>query len=238
MSLTVPVIAIDGPSGTGKGTLCQIIANKLNWHMLDSGSLYRVLALAARRHSIELDDELSLARLAQDLNVVFSNDGIFLDREPVTEEIRTEFCGNDASKIAALKQVREALLMRQRNFATEPGLVTDGRDMGTIVFPDAQLKIFLDASCEVRAERRYLQLKKKGINASLAQVVEELTKRDQRDRNRAQAPLKPADDAIIIDTTDMNIEETADYVLELINERFFLLVTFWGKSEMETLLYV
>jgi len=221
MSITAPVITIDGPSGTGKGTLCQIIARKLNWHMLDSGSLYRVLALAARRHSIELDDELSLSRLAEYLDVVFSNQGIFLEGEPVTEAIRAESCGNDASKIAVLKQVRKALLTRQRDFAMEPGLVTDGRDMGTVVFPDAKLKIFLDASHEIRAKRRYFQLKEKGINASLAQVVEELTRRDQRDRNRVQAPLKPADDAIIIDTTDMNIEETADHVLELINKRFF-----------------
>jgi CMP/dCMP kinase len=191
----VPVITLDGPSGTGKGTLCQLLAKHLKWNMLDSGAIYRVLAYAAREKQIELQDVEKLTDLARGLNIRFesSNDYVvhtILDNKNVSSAIRSEQCGQDASQIAALSQVRQALLERQRGFAQPPGLVTDGRDMGTVVFPEAILKVFLYANEEERANRRYLQLKEKGINVSLAQVVEELAKRDVRDTARTHAPLK------------------------------------------------
>ncbi len=222
MTKDVPVITIDGPSGTGKGTLCLKLAHQMGWHKLDSGALYRVLGLAARQHAVSLDNEEALEVLARHLDTQFvgeeAKDGprIILEGEDVTEKLRSEDCGNDASKVAVFPKVREALLERQRAFRELPGLVTDGRDMGTVVFPDATVKIYLHASVEIRAERRYLQLKEKGINASLAQVVEELTNRDQRDSGRQVAPMRAASDAVVLDTSGLNIDEVLLQVIDIV----------------------
>lgn len=218
----VPVITLDGPSGTGKGTLCHLLAKHLGWNMLDSGAIYRVLAYAVRKNEMNTDDMAQLTQLALNLNLRFESSAenetrVILDDEDVSLKIRSEQCGQDASKIAALPEVRQALLERQRDFAQLPGLVTDGRDMGTVVFPDAVLKVFLYASSEERANRRYLQLKESGINVSLAQVVEELVKRDTRDTARTHAPLKPADDAVQIDTTGLTIVQVYHNVLLLLD---------------------
>ncbi|MFJ1267775.1 (d)CMP kinase [Legionella lytica] len=220
----IPVITLDGPSGTGKGTLCHLLAKHLQWNMLDSGAIYRVLAHAIRKNNIDFQDINQIAELARTLDLRFesSEDNaslVILNNEDVSTAIRSEQCGQDASKIAAIPEVRAALLERQRNFAQSPGLVTDGRDMGTVVFPDAVLKVFLYADEQERANRRYLQLKEKGNNVSLAQVVEELVKRDTRDTARTHAPLKPADDAVQIDTTRLTIVQALNTVLKLIDER-------------------
>lgn len=225
MAGNTPVITIDGPSGTGKGTLCQLLAKELSWNLLDSGALYRVLAIAAQKHAVALNNESALEVLAAHLDVQFKSSPTFrasiviLEGENVTDIIRSQECGEKASIIAQLSKVRTALLERQREFAENPGLVTDGRDMGSVVFPDAFLKIYLDASVEIRAKRRYLQLKEKGINASLAQVVEELTHRDTRDQSRKTAPLMVAKDAVVIDTTKKNVEQVLEIVLETVKER-------------------
>lgn len=221
---TVPVITLDGPSGTGKGTLCHLLAKHLHWNMLDSGAIYRVLAYAARQKGIDAHEIVKLTDLARSLNLRFDSSDenesqVILDNENIYQQTRTEQCGQDASKIAIIPEVRAALLERQRDFAKLPGLVTDGRDMGTVVFPEAILKVFLYANEEERANRRYLQLKEKGINVSLAQVVEELVKRDTRDTARTHAPLKPADDAVLVDTTGLTIVQVFDNVLKLLNER-------------------
>ncbi|MFA5960319.1 MAG: (d)CMP kinase [Tatlockia sp.] len=220
----VPVITIDGPSGTGKGTLCHLIAQHLQWNVLDSGCLYRVLAYAARQKAIDLTDKNALVELALAMNLRFEThssqeNAVFLEGEDVFRAIRSEQCGQDASKIAVIPEIREALLARQRGFAKLPGLVTDGRDMGTVVFPDAILKVYLDASVDERAKRRYLQLKEKGIDASLPEVVDELTKRDARDTARLHAPLKPAEDAVLVDTTGLEIAQVFKIVLQLIDTR-------------------
>ncbi|MDR3501850.1 MAG: (d)CMP kinase [Legionella sp.] len=220
----IPVITLDGPSGTGKGTLCHLLAKHLQWNMLDSGAIYRVLAHAIRKNNIDFQNINQIAELARTLDLRFesSEDNaslVILNNEDVSTAIRSEQCGQDASKIAAIPEVRLALLERQRNFAQPPGLVTDGRDMGTVVFPDAVLKIFLYADEQERANRRYLQLKEKGNNVSLAQVVEELVKRDTRDTARTHAPLKPADDAVQLDTTRLTIVQAFNTVLKLIEER-------------------
>lgn len=215
-----PVITIDGPSGTGKGTLAQLIAQKLQWHFLDSGSLYRVLAYAALQLNVDLTDEQCLQQLALTLDVRFDSDfhpRIILNTQDVTDAIRSEKCGNIASQIAALPKVRLALLERQRAFRQWPGLVTDGRDMGTVVFPDAQIKFFLFAEREERAKRRYKQLKQKGIHASLNTILHDLEQRDQRDTDRLIAPMKSAADAILIDTTHLSVEQVADFVLNIIH---------------------
>lgn len=219
----VPVITLDGPSGTGKGTLCHLLANHLDWHVLDSGCIYRVLAYAVRKRVIDFSDIGSIVNLAHGLDVRFETDphlksSVFLDGLDVFDDIRSEECGQDASRIAVIPEIREALLARQRAFAKLPGLVTDGRDMGTVVFPDAMLKVYLYASAEARAERRFFQLKEKGINVSLAQVVDELTKRDARDMGRQHAPLKPAEDAVQLDTTGLTIVQVFNNVLKLVNE--------------------
>lgn len=216
----IPVITLDGPSGTGKGTICHLLAKHLKWNMLDSGAIYRVLAYAARQKNIPVSDIKLLTELALSLNLRFesSKDNetqVILDEQVISPSIRTEQCGQDASQIAAIPEIRAALLQRQRDFAQWPGLVTDGRDMGTVVFPNAILKIFLYANEEERANRRYLQLKEKGINVSLAQVVEELAKRDTRDTDRTHAPLKPAADAELIDTTGLTIVQVFNNVLLL-----------------------
>ncbi len=220
----VPVITIDGPSGTGKGTICHMLANHLRWHFLDSGALYRVLAFASQKKEVDTNHTDELVLLAKRLNLSFQVDkaqniAIILDGEDISRDIRSEYCGQLASKIAAIPEVREALLARQRAFAIPPGLVTDGRDMGTIVFPKAILKIYLDANVEERANRRYLQLKQNGNDASLAQVIDELRKRDTRDMHRLHAPLKPAADAVIIDTTGLTVVQVFDNVLQLANKR-------------------
>jgi cytidylate kinase len=222
-NLQVPVITIDGPSGSGKGTISSLIASQLGWHMLDSGALYRLVALAAQSHSIPIDDEESLQTLAGHLDVEFrpaenEETRIFLEGEEVSSQIRTEECGNAASQVAAIPAVREALLDRQRAFQEAPGLIADGRDMGTVVFPDAPLKIFLTASAEERAKRRYKQLKEKGMSVNLAALSREIAERDERDASRPVAPLKPANDAVIVDTSDMSIDEVVQKIDVLIKE--------------------
>lgn len=213
-----PVIAIDGASGTGKGTVSQLLAKRLGWKFLDSGALYRVLALAAHKHSVVLDNEKALEVLAEHLDVQFIAQEnkwpkIVLEGEDVTETIRSEKIGNAASIIAAFPAVRAALLSRQRAFREPPGLVADGRDMGTVVFPDAQLKIFLLASTEERVLRRYNQLKEKGINVNLNDLIEALRERDRRDQERLVAPLRPAEDAICINTDHLTVEQVVEKIL-------------------------
>ena len=219
-----PVITIDGPSGAGKGTISQLVADSLGWHILDSGSLYRLTALAAFWDGIDMDDEAALEKIALQLDVEFvprdQRLHILLRGKDASEDIRTEENGMRASRIAAMTGVRAALLERQRAFAKAPGLVADGRDMGTTVFPDAQLKVFMTASCEERAQRRYNQLKEKGIHANLAALVTDLKVRDEQDANRAVSPLKPAEDAIMLDTTEMSIDEVTSKVLELARQTF------------------
>jgi len=213
----IPVMTIDGPSGAGKGTISQCVAEALGWHMLDSGSLYRLTALAATLDGVDLADEQALADLAIRLDVVFepTPDGlkILLRGEDVSAAIRVEAIGMKASKVAALSAVRAALLARQRDFAVAPGLVADGRDMGTTVFPQAKLKIFMTASAEARAERRYKQLMDKGFSASLPALVADLKARDEQDSQRSVSPLMPAPDAIFLDTTTMRIDDVTKQVL-------------------------
>ncbi len=220
----IPVITIDGPSGSGKGTISRNLAHALSWNFLDSGALYRLVALGALNHRISLSDETSLAEYARKLDVRFVNQDpsddpeIWLENQQVNEQIRTETAGNAASKVAALAGVREALLDRQRQFRQSPGLVADGRDMGTTVFPQANLKIYLTASAEVRAERRYKQLREKGIDVNLAALVREIAERDERDSNRSVSPLKAAADAVIVDTSDLTIEQVNTRVQALSNQ--------------------
>jgi cytidylate kinase len=209
----VPVIAIDGPSASGKGTVAQAVAQALGFHYLDSGALYRLVALAAMNSGTDLGDEAALGALAAGLDARFAGSEILLGAERATEAIRTEACGAASSRVAAVPGVRSALLERQRAFREPPGLVADGRDMGSVVFPDAGLKVFLTASPETRAERRYKQLKDKGIAANIATLLLDLAERDARDAARAVAPLKPAPDARILDTTGLTPDEAADTVL-------------------------
>ena len=224
-SLKPPVIAVDGPSGVGKGTLCRLLAHQLGWHLLDSGALYRLTALAVLRRGISLDDAAGLAAVAASLDVSFRGGDIdreaevVLEGEEVSAEIRSEACGNVASKVAAVPEVRAALLQRQRDFRRSPGLVADGRDMGSVVFPDAEVKIFLSASPEIRAARRYKQLKEKGVDANLAQLKRDIAERDQRDSKRRIAPLKPASDAATLDTSGLSITEVKDRALEIVRRR-------------------
>jgi cytidylate kinase len=217
------VVAIDGPSGSGKGTISQLLAARLGWHYLDSGALYRLTALAAARHGVALDDPAGLARLASALDVRFEVDAdgerILLDGAPVGNPLRSEATGAGASRVAALPEVRAALLERQRAFRAAPGLVADGRDMGTVVFPDAEVKIFLTASAEARAERRYKQLKEKGIGANLSDLSADLAERDRRDSERATAPLKPAADAVVVDSTGLDIPACLERCLAVVRQR-------------------
>jgi CMP/dCMP kinase len=208
-----PVIAIDGPSASGKGTISQLVAGHLGFHFLDSGALYRLAALAAIRKGVALDDEARLAILAAHLEIVFRGGKILLDHKDVTNDVRAEEVGSGASRIAVLPCLRQALLDRQRAFRMQPGLVADGRDMGTVVFPDAVLKIFLTASAEERAKRRYKQLIEKGMGANMATLLDDIRKRDERDSGRAAAPLQKAEDAILLDTTAMTIPSVVEEVL-------------------------
>jgi len=211
---SIPVIAIDGPTASGKGTVAQRVAQHLGFHYLDSGALYRLTALSALRRKLALDDEAALARLAATLPCRFANDRIYLADEDVTDAIRAEEVGNTASKVAALPAVRQGLHQLQLGFCQPPGLVADGRDMGTVVFPHAKLKVFLTASVSARAERRYKQLIEKGFPAKMADLLQDLMDRDARDANRSISPLKPAESAYLLDTSELTIEQAVAKVLE------------------------
>ncbi|WP_226505240.1 (d)CMP kinase [Pseudomonas sp. MWU16_30317] len=219
MNFQAPVITIDGPSGSGKGTIAGLLAKRLGWNLLDSGALYRLLAFAAGNHGVDLSNETSLKLLAAHLDVQFiaatggKAQTIILEGDDVSQAIRNETVAAGASAVAALPAVREALLQRQRAFQEAPGLVADGRDMGTVVFPDSPLKIFLTASAEERARRRYLQLKAKGDDVSLSSLLDEIRARDERDTQRAVAPLKPAADAIQLDSTELSIDQVLERIL-------------------------
>ena len=231
----VQVLTIDGPSGSGKGTIVQHVAKKLGWHVLDSGALYRLVGFGSKKNQLSLENEEQIADYAAHLDVEFKlvdtdskqSDGgvaqelqIFLEGERVGAELRTEETGKLASIVAAMPKVREALFQRQRDFQQPPGLVADGRDMGTTIFPDAKVKIFLTASAEERAHRRYKQLKLKGIDGNLAALLKDINERDERDSSRSASPLKPADDAVIIDTSDLSIEQVVEQVLTLCKTHF------------------
>jgi cytidylate kinase len=222
--LKVPVITIDGPSGSGKGTVSRAVARALGWGLLDSGALYRLVALAARRAGVALDDVASLSRLAAQFDIRFGagprdEELVWLDGAEVSRDIRTESAGNDASKVAGFPPVRAALLERQRAFAVPPGVVADGRDMGTVVFPGAQVKIFLTASLEERALRRHNQLKEKGVAATLAALSLEIAERDKRDISRSASPLVASADAVLVDTTGMPVNAVVERVLGIARER-------------------
>lgn len=210
----IPVIAIDGPSASGKGTVAQRVAKELGFHYLDSGALYRLVALKSLQEGVDIADEGALVEIAANLDVVFENGDIFLDGKRVTDAIRTEQCGVLASKLASCQSIRESLMARQRTFRQLPGLVTDGRDMGSVIFPDAVLKVYLTASAEVRAQRRYKQLIEKGISANIDSLQEEIRKRDERDSNRKVAPLQKCSDARLLDTTSLSILQAQNSVLE------------------------
>ncbi|RJE77212.1 (d)CMP kinase [Pseudoalteromonas citrea] len=224
MQASMPVITVDGPSGSGKGTVCRLLAEKLNWDVLDSGAIYRVLSLAALHHQIALDNEEALVPLAANLDVQFlidpvtKNGRVILEGEDVTTTIRNEDVGAAASKVAALPRVREALLRRQRAFRTEAGLIADGRDMGTVIFPEAEIKLYLTASAEERANRRFLELNGRGLDVTLSGLLEDIKARDDRDMNRAVAPLVPASDAITIDTSELNAEQVFATVMEILED--------------------
>ncbi len=230
-----PVLTIDGPSGSGKGTIVQLVAQKLGWHMLDSGALYRLVAFGSQNNQLSLDNEDDIANYAANLAVEFKLVNmkpvaekaqhsqelqIILEGNVVGAELRTEVTGNAASKVAAMPKVRQALFQRQRDFRQNPGLVADGRDMGTTIFPDAKVKVFLTASAEERAQRRYKQLKDKGISGNLAALLRDINERDERDSQRSASPLKPAEDAVIIDTSDLSIEQVVEQVLAICDKGF------------------
>lgn len=222
---SVPVLTIDGPSGSGKGTVGQLAAQRLGWHFLDSGALYRIVGYAAAERGVDLGEEAAVVKVAETMRVEFiprgagEPVGVRLDGGEVGDQLRTEDGGRRASLVAAHPRVRAALLAKQRAFRAPPGLVADGRDMGTTVFPDAILKVFLTATAESRAERRYKQLKEKGFDANLARLLDEIRERDERDAARAASPLKPAPDACILDSSPLSISEVVDRILALLQTR-------------------
>jgi cytidylate kinase len=219
MNRTVPVIAIDGPTASGKGTVASRVADSLGWHFLDSGSIYRLVALQALRSGVAFDDAGRLVTIANALDVRFEGEEVVLEGDDVKDKLRHEEVGNGASRLAALPMVRAALLERQKGFRKAPGLVADGRDMGTVVFPDSFLKIFLTASVAARAERRYKQLIGKGLSANLESLALDLKERDDRDTNRAVAPLKPSADAVLLDTTALSADDAVKFILDLVRQR-------------------
>ena len=224
MTADAPVLTIDGPSGSGKGTISRIVAQRLGWHYLDSGALYRAIGVAAGWSDLDLGDAAALVRCTFDTEVGFRDDPgsdlrVLVNGHDATDELRTETAGAAASAIAAIPEVRSALKDRQRAFRRLPGLVADGRDMGTVIFPDAPYKVFLTASADERAERRYKQLKDKGVSVTLDGLLREILARDARDANRAVAPLRPAEDAVRIDTTGLGIDVVVQRVLELLPDR-------------------
>lgn len=224
MQENIPVITIDGPSGAGKGTAARLVAEKLGWHLLDSGAIYRVLAVASQHHHLGVEEEEPLIPIAAHLDVQFtiSSSGeskVILEGENVTDIIRTEEIGELASKVAAFPRVREALLRRQRAFKNSPGLVADGRDMGTVVFTSAPVKVFLTASAEERAQRRFNQLKDKGFDVKIGRLLDDIRQRDERDQSRKVAPLVPAEGALILDSTELSIDEVVDRILSFTNEK-------------------
>ena len=221
MNARVPVITVDGPSGVGKGTLCQRLASRLGFHLLDSGALYRLTALAALRRNLALEDESRVAVVAAGLEVEFlagteGSPRIVLEGVEVGAELRSETCGNAASRVAALPAVRAALLQRQRDFRQPPGLIADGRDMGTVVFPDAELKLFLIASAEERARRRYQEMRNKGMDANFDDVLRDLRARDEQDTHRAVDPLRAAEDAVTVDSTHLTFDEVVEAILRIV----------------------
>ncbi len=221
----VPVITVDGPGGAGKGTLCVALARELGWHLLDSGALYRLVALAAEQRDVAFDDREVLAEVARHLDVSFELEvdsdqtRVFLDGQPVADAMRSDAAGQGASQVASIPEVRSALVDRQRGFRRAPGLIADGRDMGTVIFPDAELKVFLTASTEERARRRYKQLIDKGLDANLRDLFASMAARDERDAQRAVAPLRPADDALVIDSTSVDAEGVLAQVLAAARSR-------------------
>jgi cytidylate kinase len=223
MTSSIPVICVDGPSGAGKGTLSRELAACLGWHLLDSGALYRVLGFACRHRKVPLSDEAQVVAMARQLDVAFVPTGagvsVFLGGQDVSLPIRTEDGGRDASKVALLPAVREALLHRQRELAVLPGLVADGRDMGTVVFPTSPLKIFLTATAKVRAERRFHQLQGQGESVSLARLLSDIEERDRRDKSRSASPLVPAEDAVVVDSSELSPDAVLDTVLQLAADR-------------------
>ena len=223
MNDKIPVITIDGPSGAGKGTVARIVAEQLGWELLDSGAIYRVLAIATQHHGVGVEEEEPLIPMAAHLDVQFAintsgDSQVILEGEDVTSSIRSEEVGELASKVAAFPRVREALLRRQRAFKVSPGLVADGRDMGTVVFKDAPVKVFLTASAEERAERRFNQLKAKGFDVKIGRLLDDIRLRDERDQNRKVAPLVPAEGALIVDSTDLSIKEVVNKILSFSNQ--------------------
>lgn len=218
-----PVVTLDGPGGVGKGTVSTMLAKHLGWQYLDSGALYRLTALAAKNHGVDFTNEAALAVIAEHLDIRFDQQEggvvILLEGDDVTSQIRSEEVGANASRVAAYSRVRDALLKRQRAFRTVPGLVADGRDMGTVVFTDAPLKLYLTASSEERARRRWQQLSDSGVEADIEQVLADIEERDERDSNRSVAPLKPAEDAVIIDTTELSIDEVFNKAIALVKDR-------------------
>lgn len=215
--MSAPVIAIDGPSASGKGTIASRVATKLGFHYLESGALYRIVALLSLRE--DTMDEKRLVGLAHDMDVIFAGGDILLGDEPISDKVRSEVVGNRASEVAKVPALRQALLQRQRAFRQAPGLVADGRDMGTVVFPDAELKIFLTAKPEVRAERRYKQLKEKGIDANLRALSRDLADRDERDAKRAVAPLAPAPDSQVLDSSALSIDDVVERIVDWWQQR-------------------
>jgi cytidylate kinase len=224
MQQSIPVITIDGPSGAGKGTAARLVAEQLGWHLLDSGAIYRVLAVAIQYHHLSAEEEEPLSPVAAHLDVQFEitasgESKVILEGEDVTDTIRKEEIGALASQVAAFPRVREALLRRQRAFKTTPGLVADGRDMGTVVFKDAPVKVFLTASAEERAQRRFNQLKEKGFDVKIGRLLDDIRQRDERDQNRKVAPLVPAEGALIVDSTELSINEVVNNILSFANEK-------------------